>query len=208
MSVTKVKPFGKSAASQAGNWNPEKDYCTEGLGVEGEGEVVELTFHTLTCKDRVERFIAIRLKVAIAYSVTKDKYGCEESLDPKDYATSPRVLPHDTLFQRVKVPDGLRSAGEGELHPETPGIFELWSGAQTEARKLAVGEELHFRTDKDSFLIKSFYLTKIGSFAGREGGQVMAEMSQLASGITSTKLEQDEMEGVDDDEWDDDEDED
>lgn len=39
--------------------------------------------------------------------------------------------------------------------------------------------------------------------------QVMAEMSQLASGITKTKLEQDEMEGVDEDEWgDEDEDED
>lgn len=33
--------------------------------------MVELTFHTLTCKDRVERFIAIRLKMAIAYTITK-----------------------------------------------------------------------------------------------------------------------------------------
>ena len=30
-----------------------------------------LKFHTLTCKDRVERFIAITLKVNVAYSVEK-----------------------------------------------------------------------------------------------------------------------------------------
>ena len=46
-------------------------------------------------------------------------------------------------------------------------------------------------------------------YANIEGGQVMEEMSQLANGIATTKLEQDEMEGVDEDEWgDDDEDDD
>ena len=45
-------------------------------------------------------------------------------------------------------------------------------------------------------------------YANIEGGQVMEEMSQLASGIAIAKLEQDEMEGVDEDEWGDDDEED
>ena len=40
-----------------------------------------------------------------------------------------------------------------------------------------------------------------GTFEGLEGGQVMAEMSQVASGQNLTGLEQDAMEGVDSDEW-------
>lgn len=202
------KPMGKSAATHRGKWEPEKDFCSKGLGIEGEGEVIDLTFHTLTCDDRIERFIAITLKMNVAYSVELDHYGCEKKLDPKEYATSPRMLTHDAVNEKIAVPAGVRSTGDGGLHPDSSGLFELWSGAQTEARKLSVGEEIHFRTDNDSHLIKTFYLTKAGSFAGREGGQVMEEMSQLASGISGTKLEQDEMEGCDDDEWDDDDDDD
>ena len=56
-----------------------------------------------------------------------------------------------------------RSADESDIHPAAPGIFELWGGANTDARKLMEQEEIHFRTDRDSFLIKSFYLTKAGS---------------------------------------------
>jgi hypothetical protein len=56
-----------------------------------------------------------------------------------------------------------RSGNESDLHPATAGIFELWAGANTDARKLTVGEEIHFRTNNDSFLIKSFFLTKAGS---------------------------------------------
>jgi hypothetical protein len=43
-------------------------------------------------------------------------------------------------------------------------------------------------------------------YANIEGGQVMEEMSQLANGISIAKLEQDEMEGVDEDEWGEDDD--
>jgi len=38
--------------------------------------------------------------------------------------------------------------------------------------KLEIGDELHFLTDKDSFLIKKYFHTKMGSFEGLEGGQV------------------------------------
>mmetsp|Transcript_24470 Transcript_24470/g.73247 ORF Transcript_24470/g.73247 Transcript_24470/m.73247 type:complete len:215 (+) Transcript_24470:22-666(+) len=203
-----LKPTRSSAAAQDGPWNPDKDYCADGAGLEGVGEVVELAFHTLTCKDRVERFIAIRLKVSVAYATAVDKYGCDKPLDPKDYATSDRVFKMDELAKRVAIPADIRSGSEDDLHPAAPGVVEMWCGAETNARKLLVGEEIQFKTNNDSFLIKSFVLSKVGSYEGREGGQVMAEMSQLASGISNTKLEQDEMEGVDDDEWDDDEDDD
>ena len=40
----------------------------------------------------------------------QDKYGCEETLDPKDYSTSPRVLAHDALAARIGVPADIQYA--------------------------------------------------------------------------------------------------
>lgn len=57
-------------------------------------------------------------------------------------------------------------------------------------------------------MIKRYYHTKMGSFDGLEGGQVMSEMSQVANQQKLGKLEQDDMEGVDSDEWGDDDDDD
>ncbi len=52
----------------------------------------------------MERIIAIDLEVKIAYTVTFDKYGVEVALGPNDYKTSPRVLSHDQLLDRIKNP--------------------------------------------------------------------------------------------------------
>lgn len=192
-----------SACNIDRNWNQD-DFCGKGLGVEGEGKIVNLRFHTCTASDRVERFIAITLETSIAYKVVLDQYGVEKPLDAKDYATSPRVLKPDALNELVAVPKELQSAKSSEIYPAQERRIELWAGAQTDARKLELNDEIHFRTDKDSFIIKKFFHTKMGSFVGLEGGQVMAEMSQVANSTNIGKLEQDDMSGCDSDEWGDD----
>jgi hypothetical protein len=202
------KPMTTSACAIDGNWNPAVDFCSKGVGVEGEGKIVDLRFHTCTAKDRVERFIAITLNVNVAYKVAVDKYGADLPLDKKDFATSDRVYTTDALVPLIGVPADLQSNPKSALHPASAGNFEVWAGAETDARKLEIGDELHFLTDKDSFLIKKYFHTKMGSFEGLEGGQVMSEMSQLASGQKLGKMEQEDMEGVDSDEWGDDDDED
>eukprot|EP00041_Stephanoeca_diplocostata_P006967 m.96346 g.96346 ORF g.96346 m.96346 type:complete len:202 (+) comp16651_c0_seq1:102-707(+) len=193
-----------STGSYDNKWTPEESFCSEGLGVEGEGRIADLKFHTVTAQDRVERFIAITLEIKVAYMVALDKYGVEKSLDPSEYKTSDRILSHDRLQSLIGVPAGLASNDDDSVHPGKQGYFELWDSATSNARKLSVDEEIKFRTNGNSFFIKSFFLTKMGSFQGVDGGQVMSEMSGIASKTNIDKLEQDEMEGCDSDEWGDD----
>ena len=44
---------------------------------------MQMRFHTVTAKDRVERYIALVLRIKAAYRIAKDKYGVEVGVDPK-----------------------------------------------------------------------------------------------------------------------------
>ncbi|EGD80105.1 hypothetical protein PTSG_10378 [Salpingoeca rosetta] len=74
------------------NWNPDEDFCSKGLGVEGEGVIQHVKFHTVTAKDKVERYIVARVKVRCAFATQLDKYGCEKAVDPSDYPEDERCV--------------------------------------------------------------------------------------------------------------------
>ena len=59
-------------------------------GVWVQGTVAEINFHTVTAKDRVERYIACYMDVKWAYVVEMDKYGAEVTLEEEEVAASPR----------------------------------------------------------------------------------------------------------------------
>ena len=45
--------------------------------------------------------------------------------------------------------------------------------------QIEMADEIKCRTNGDSVFVKSFYHTKMGSFAGREGGQVGSLLANL-----------------------------
>lgn len=70
--------YESSSCQWSDNWNPGEQICTEGLGIDAQGSVQEvrlfashvfethvpqLRFHTVTAKDRVERYIAVVMDV-------------------------------------------------------------------------------------------------------------------------------------------------
>lgn len=189
---------------QHANWTPDESFCSSGLGAEIEGSIEEMRFHTVNGKDKIERYIALVLKPTLAYAVELDKYGAESSFDPAKHAA--RVLDNAALHARFAPPADLLEQPElNNLHPVRPGFFEFWALASTDARHLSVGEAIHLKTKGDSFFIKSFFHTKLGSFQNKAGGAVMQEMSQKANTFLANKpLPQDEVEGCDSDEWADD----
>jgi hypothetical protein len=67
------------------------------------------------------------------------------------------------------------------MHPTVDGRFIFWFDASSAARKFDLGDELRFTTFGDSIFVKKFTLTSVSSFAGKAGGQLMDEMSGLAS---------------------------
>lgn len=70
---------------------------------------------------------------------------------------------------------GLLTSRHGcSLHPTVPGRFEFWAPAASDARHFHVEEEIQFKTQGNSFFLKSFFHTKLGDFKGKEGAQVQA----------------------------------
>ncbi|EDQ87984.1 uncharacterized protein MONBRDRAFT_26672 [Monosiga brevicollis MX1] len=163
-------------------WKPEEAFYTGGLGVEGEGHIVKLRFHTVTAKDRVERFIAIQLKISSAFRIELDKYGVELPVDPKKYPDDERSLSYDALLEKIQPPAALKL------------------GSSVKQSHLVQGDDIHFKTQRDSFFIKSYFHTKMGNFTG-EGAQVMSEMSKISDRLGDVTLPQDEVEGCESDEW-------
>lgn len=194
--------YASSSSDYSGPWDPDSAFCT-GLGFEGEGKIVELRFHTVTAKDRVERYIAIVLDLKELYRVELNKYGVEVALDTKKEPASPRLLPFDQLPTAFAKSLTLLSPSlVAKLHPGSPGRFEFWSSAATDARHLNVGDEIHFKTAGDSFFLKRFFHTSMGDFKHLEGGQVMSQISKVSDQLgIKTALPQDEMDGCASDEW-------
>eukprot|EP00729_Bicosta_minor_P017857 gene17857-18455_t len=178
--------YGKTSSNFPKKWE-EHTAFTKGDGVWVQGTVAEINFHTVTAKDRVERYIACYMDVKWAYVVEMDKYGAEVTLEEEDVAASPRKRDHAALAAIIAAPDGFQSAATAiKLHPTIPGRFEFWFDASSDARKLDISAELKISTIGDSFW---------------EGGQVMEELAGLTQSKLPAKLEQDDMEGCDSDEW-------
>ncbi len=93
--------------------------------------------------------------------------------------------------------------------------------------KWVEGDDIHFKTAGNSMFLKSFYHAKMGDFSHLEGGQVMAQLSIVSDSVARRGLEQvvvggsgvdlmisqhtshlpkDQAQGVDPDEWNDDDD--
>lgn len=70
---------------------------------------MQLRFHTVAAKDRVERYIAVVLDLKVRHVVSLltefklvfrielDKYGVEVGLDLKKFPDSPRLISHDAV---------------------------------------------------------------------------------------------------------------
>lgn len=108
-----------------------------------------------------------------AFAITKDKYGVEVSVDPKQWGTAPSSVTHDDLAKIVALDEKLLSKAYAEkLHPTVSGVFEFWALASTDARHFEVDNAIHFKTNGDSWFLKKFFHTKAGDFTGKDGGEV------------------------------------
>eukprot|EP00056_Hartaetosiga_gracilis_P021901 m.27137 g.27137 ORF g.27137 m.27137 type:complete len:207 (-) comp9324_c0_seq1:50-670(-) len=198
-----------SASYVKGMWKPEEDYCSDGLGVEGEGEILHVKFHTITAKDKVERYIVARLQITCAFDVVLDKYGVERSVDAGDYMKDERSLDADAFSEKMKPADGiLDDSSKPFVHPQTSGVVEVLALATSDARHWHVGEGIHFKTNGNSCFLKTFFYTHKGNFGDSKEGEVMNQMSMLSDQYTKTSNGLEHVEGCDSDEWDDDSDED
>eukprot|EP00049_Salpingoeca_infusionum_P017879 m.354762 g.354762 ORF g.354762 m.354762 type:complete len:202 (+) comp17095_c0_seq1:127-732(+) len=185
-----------------GNWAPIDTFGAEGNGLEGEGDITALRFHTVTAKDRVERYIAITLKVTAAFETKMDKYGARVAVDASEYPGHANSLTMDTLAEKMASSmDLIPASYRAKLHPTEPATFEFWALASSNARKFSVGQAIHFNTEGNSLFLNSFFLTSEGNFSHMEGGDVMAQMSKLSDHLSKKTMWEDEVQGCDSDEW-------
>jgi len=90
-----------------------------------------------------------------------------------------------------------------KIHPQTPGHFEVWVDDNIiRGSKLSIGDEIRFKTLGDFLILTSAQLTSVTNFDKMEGGKVMNQVSKISDQYTATTLPQDQMEGVDESEWD------
>eukprot|EP01147_Barroeca_monosierra_P006779 gene6779-9481_t len=153
-------------------WKPEEEFCSKGNGVEGEGIIQHLKFHTVTAKDKVERYIVARVKIRCAFRIELDKYGCEKVVDPSDYPDDERSLSHDDVAEILKPPKGILTEDAKDfIHPVEEGVVELMALASTSAKRWNVGEDLHFKTRGNSCFLSNFYYTEKGNFGDDKEGE-------------------------------------
>jgi hypothetical protein len=82
----------------------------------------KVRFQTVNGKDKIERYIAVVLKVTLAYAVELDKYGAEVAFDPTKHAA--RVLSHDAFHARFAPPADLLE--QAELNRYVRLILNRW----------------------------------------------------------------------------------
>lgn len=89
------------------------------------------------------------------------------------------------------------------LHPHQNGHFEFWGHPDlSKSPFVKVGEEILVKTEGDSIFVKEVK-RKEGNFDGMENEVLLTQMSNKSDHYTGGNLPGEDMEGVDDDEWDD-----
>eukprot|EP01121_Diplochlamys_sp_Union-15-3_P011206 TRINITY_DN3220_c0_g1_i1.p1 TRINITY_DN3220_c0_g1~~TRINITY_DN3220_c0_g1_i1.p1 ORF type:complete len:211 (+),score=47.77 TRINITY_DN3220_c0_g1_i1:54-686(+) len=210
MSANKLR--STSTSWTKGAWNPKEDFC-KGDGITGQGKIIDLRFHTLISKQDIIRYLALVIEIPEGQiqRQTRDKYG-ELVFPDFENPHSQKKLSYDQVLKLIghngkPVPDGdlLSSTELNILHPNKKGVFEFW-GEMSDLKKetYQCGDEVRFYTLGNSMFLKSITKTSIGSFSHLDGGEVMNQMSKFSDAMQKDqKLPQDEMEGCNDDEWDD-----
>jgi len=188
----------------------EDEFC-QGSGIICVGTIVEMRFHTVTSKQDIVRYIVCIIDIkegGYANKLEKDKFGFEVIPSLPDNK-SRNALTFDKLAQVIgqnglPVPVDLLSASQlNQLHPKKKGRFEFWGDVDKIKKELLnAADEVRIITEGDGIFIKKIQKTSVGSFSHLDGGEVMNQVSKKSDSIKSNeKLPQDELEGVDDDEW-------
>ncbi|KNC55547.1 uncharacterized protein AMSG_01810 [Thecamonas trahens ATCC 50062] len=233
MSVVRTSTGGAKVKSTSTEWSGEweEQAFVSGPGVVIEGNVTQVRYHSVSDARDVHRYMAVRIKVTMARKRNIDEHGIEheprmvgmkrlrtgylsyKKVDPKD---PDAVLP-DELSKLLgseeagtSMPPEVYPPALEHVHPTVEGVFELW-GESDMMRPLDLRpeDELRIRTKGNSMFIESIARTTDSSFQNYSGGQVLdGWASKIKPGGfgDNEPLPGEDKEGIDSDEWDNDDD--
>jgi len=204
-----------------GSWNPQ----TTGNGVSVSGTIVELRNHTLQDSSKHHRLVAVVIQIENARKRVYDENGVEletslptEKLLAKGHINKydrkevidPYKLTSDqlvTIFGGHALPTGYFDQQQSKLHPNIKDRFEFWGEVEImKFKELKKGDEIKFKTKGDSVIIES--CSKLQETAKNYHGEDVLGGWTGKIQVGSSKEEDhrplpgDNMQGVDDSEWD------
>jgi len=185
-------------------------WSSKGKGIIALGIVKEQRFHSVTASNDIHRYHVIVLEVKNAHRREKDKHGVELNPDLSKNDASPNKISHDQLMQTIgangkPIPDEFVDTNQlPKLHPKAAGRFEFWGDPnKLKTLNLQIGDEVEVKTEGDSVFLNVCRCTK-SAFSNREGGELMNEIAAKSQSYKQDgKLKQDQVQGVDEAEWDD-----
>eukprot|EP00028_Trichosphaerium_sp_Am-I-7-wt_P001606 CAMPEP_0168521146 /NCGR_PEP_ID=MMETSP0405-20121227/8476_1 /TAXON_ID=498012 /ORGANISM="Trichosphaerium sp, Strain Am-I-7 wt" /LENGTH=198 /DNA_ID=CAMNT_0008542297 /DNA_START=1 /DNA_END=594 /DNA_ORIENTATION=- len=192
--------FYKKAAWDVDAW-------TKGVGYVCEGKLVADKFHTITTKTDIVRYTAIVLDITDGRLQRRVYNNYQNEQHPQWDKPSDVRLTFDAfkkeLEDRADTPDPKDILSSKDLHPTVKGRFEfLCPIDKAKNLKLKVGIRLTIYTKGPFVFIDRVRSNDMSEFSHLEGGEVMNQISQLSNQMEhEDPLPQDEMDGVDEDEW-------